>query len=84
MLQDKAQLLLQLLFPRISRINLTVDVKNNGDISVNAQYPGTGFDPLTQSVSMEFDAARAEMMKHVKTARYAAPQTGKNVLTLFI
>ena len=77
-------LLLQLLFPRISRINLTVDVKNNGDISVNAQYPGTGFDPLTQSVSMDYDAARANMMKYVKTARYAAPQAGKNVLTLFI
>jgi len=77
-------LLLQLLFPRISRINLTVDVKSNGDISVNAQYPGTGFDPLTQSVSMDYDAAREAMMKHVKTARYAAPQSGKNVLTLFI
>ena len=77
-------LLLQLLFPRISRISLTVDVKSNGDISVNAHYPGTGFDPLTQSVSMDYDAAREAMMKHVKTARYAAPQTGKNVLTLFI
>jgi len=77
-------LLLQLLFPRISRINLTVDVKSNGDISVSAQYPGTGFDPLTQSVSVDYDRARAEMMKSVKTARYAAPQTGRNILTLFI
>ena len=77
-------LLLRLLFPRISRINLTVDVKNNGDISVNAQYPGKEFDPLTQSMSLDYDAAREEMMKHVKTARYATPQTGKNVLTLFI
>ena len=77
-------LLLQLLFPRISRINLTIDVKDNGDVAVSAQYPGTGFDPLTQSESLDFDAARDAMMKHVKTARYSAPQTGKNTLTLFV
>ena len=77
-------LLLQLLFPRISRITVSIEVKDNGDISVSAHYPGTGFDPLTQSLSIDFDAARDEMMRHVKTARYAAPQTGKNNLTLFL
>ena len=43
-------LLVQMLFPRISRIVLLIDVDRKSDeVKVTVQYPGIGFDPITQS-----------------------------------
>ena len=72
-------LLSKMLFPHISRITLTLDVKpETGDVVVTAQYPGTGFDPLTQGDNADADAAKAELLASVKSARYRLAATGKN------
>ncbi|MBR4253816.1 MAG: amino acid ABC transporter ATP-binding protein [Lentisphaeria bacterium] len=72
-------LFLKMLFPHISRITLTLDVKpDTGDVVVTAQYPGSGFDPLTQDGDADADAAKAELLACVKSARYRLPSTGKN------
>ena len=72
-------LLIRMLFPHISRIVLTLDVNpKTGEIIATAQYPGTGFDPLTQNVGADADAAKAELLGCVKSARYNLPASGKN------
>lgn len=72
-------LLLKMLFPRISRIILSIKVNQKiGDINVNIQYPGTGFDPLTEVVSTEAADAKAELLKLVKSVKYSSSVTGKN------
>lgn len=74
-------MLTRMLFPHISRIILTIDVKQEtGEVVATAQYPGSGFDPLKQSVDADSDAAKAELLGLVKSMRYRLPSSGKNML----
>jgi polar amino acid transport system ATP-binding protein len=78
-------LLVKMLFPRISRIVLMIDVdRKTGELNVTVQYPGVGFDPLTQSPDVAADAARAELLALVKSAKYHSASAGKNELTLVV
>ena len=78
-------LLVKMLFPRISRIVLAIDVNDkSGAIEVHVQYPGTGFDPMTQSVGDEALAAKEELLGLVKSVKYSSPATGKNELFLIV
>ena len=78
-------LLVKMLFPRISRIVLMIDVdRKTGELNVAVQYPGVGFDPLTQSPDVVADAARAELLALVKSAKYQSATAGKNELTLVV
>ena len=71
--------LLRMIFPHVSRIVLTIDVKpESGDVVAIAQYPGSGFDPLTRSSGEDEEAAKAELLACVKSARYRLPASGKN------
>ncbi len=78
-------LLVRMIFPHVTRIVLTLDVKpENGEIIAIVQYPGNGFDPLSQSVSSDAEAAKAEFLNDVKSAIYRLPASGRNevVVTL--
>ena len=78
-------LLVRMLFPRISRIILLIDVDRMGDeVKVTVQYPGIGFDPLTQSPDMASDAAKEELLAHVKSVKYQSAVNGKNELTMIV
>ena len=78
-------LLVKMLFPRISRIVLMIDAdRKTGELIVTVQYPGIEFDPLTQSPDAASDAARAELLAHVKSAKYQSAATGKNEVTLVV
>ena len=69
----------RMLFPHVSRIILTLDVKpENGEVTAIAQYPGSGFDPLTQGTGADSDAAKAVLNDIVKSMRYRLPVGGKN------
>ena len=75
-------LFVRMLFPRISRIVLTLDVKpETGNVNICAQYPGSGFDPLTQALESDVTAA-SELRALVKSANYLSPASGKNELTI--
>ena len=77
-------LLVRMLFPRISRIVLMLDVKKeSGDVDVRVQYPGSVFDPLTQVVETDPSAA-PEFLALVKSASYRSPASGKNELTIVV
>ena len=72
-------LLTRMLFPHVSRIVLTLEVKpDNGEVTAIAQYPGSGFDPLTQGAGADSDAAKAALLDLVKSMRYRLPVAGKN------
>ena len=72
-------LLVRMLFPRISRIVLSLDVKKeSGNVDVHVQYPGSIFDPLKQIQGDDAEAARNELLACVKTANYRSPVSGKN------
>jgi len=76
-------LLVRMLFPRISRIVLSIKVNPIiGDINVNIQYPGTEFDPLTQAASTDAVEAKTELLGLVKSVKYSTPVTGKNELNM--
>lgn len=78
-------LLVQMLFPRISRIVLMIDVdRKTGELKIVVQYPGLEFDPLTQSPDAAADAARAELLARVKSAKYQSATNGKNELILVV
>ncbi len=78
-------LLVKMLFPRISRIVLMIDAnRKTGELNVTVQYPGIEFDPLTQSPDAASEAAREELLAHVKSAKYQSAATGKNELTLVV
>lgn len=78
-------LLLKMLFPRISRIIISIDVdRKTGDVNVLVQYPGSEFDPLTQVFSPEAAEARTELVEHVKSVKYSSPMTGKNEISLVL
>ena len=75
-------LLVRMLFPRISRIVLTLNVKpETGNVNICAQYPGSGFDPLVQVLESDVTAA-SELRALVKSANYLSPASGKNELTI--
>ena len=77
-------ILLRMIFPHVSRIVLTLDVKpENGDVVVTAQYPGNGFDPLTRS-GADAETAKADLLACVKSAKYRLPAAGKNEFTVII
>lgn len=77
-------LLVRMLFPRISRIVLTLDVNPaTGEVCVRAQYPGSVFDPLTQTAGEDAGAAK-EFLALVKSAKYRSPSSGKNELTIVV
>ena len=72
-------LLTRMLFPHVSRIVLMLDVKHeNGEIMATVQYPGGGFDPLTQSSGADEDAAKAELVSLAKSVKYNLSASGKN------
>ena len=78
-------LLTRMLFPHVSRIVLTLDVKHEkGEIVATVQYPGGGFNPLTQSQSAGIDenAAKAEFLSLAKSAKYNLLASGKNEFTV--
>ena len=78
-------LLVRMLFPRISRIVLTLDVTGeNGTVDVHALYPGSGFDPLTQSQGMDAEVAKDELLSRVSLAKYRLNAAGKNELHIVI
>lgn len=73
-------LLNKVLFPHVSRIVMTLNVKpETGDVTAIAHYPGSAFDPLTaQEDGEDLDAAKAELLGFVKSMRYRLPAQGKN------
>ena len=78
-------LLVRMLFPRISRIVLLIDVdRKTGEANVTVQYPGIEFDPLTQSPDASAESASAELRALVKSAKYQSAANGKNELTLVL
>ena len=78
-------LLIRMLFPRISRIILMLDVnQETGEIVATVQYPGTGFDPLTQDFSADADAAKKELLGCVKSVKYNLPVSGNNEFIMTI
>ena len=78
-------LLVRMLFPRISRIVLLIDVdRKTGEANVTVQYPGIEFDPLTQSPDASAESASAELRALVKSAKYQSAANGKNELTLVV
>ena len=77
-------LLVRMLVPRISRIILTIDVKGeNGSVDIHVQYPGSGFDPLSQ-LGTDAEAAKMELLSLVKSAKYRSTTAGKNELHVVI
>ena len=78
-------LLVRMIFPHVTRIVLTVDVNTKtGDATATAQYPGAGFDPLSQISTPDGEAAKAELLACVKSTRYILPASGKNEVVLTV
>ena len=78
-------LLVTMIFPHVSRIVLMLDVKpETGDVNAVVQYPGTGFDPLTQSTGADADAAKKEILGRVKSLTYRLPASGKNEVVVIV
>lgn len=77
--------LVRMIFPHVSRIVLTLETKpGTGDVVAALLYPGSGFDPLTQGAGADEDAAKAELLASVKSAKYRLPVSGKNEFILVI
>ena len=78
-------LLVRMIFPHVTRIVLTIDVTpEKGDVIATAQYPGTGYDPLTQNTASDADAAKAALLECVKSAKYQLPASGKNEFVITV
>lgn len=78
-------LLVQMIFPHVTRIVVTVDVDpGTGEVTAIAQYPGNGFDPLTQNAASDADAVKEALFRCVKTAKYHLPASGKNEFVLTV
>ncbi len=77
-------LLVRMIFPHVTRIILTVDVKDTGDLVAVAQYPGNGYDPLTQDSSPDAESAKADLLACVKSAKYSLPVSGKNLFAITV
>ena len=77
--------LARMIFPHVSRVVLTLDVKpETGDVVATAQYPGSGFDPLTQSSGKDAETAKAELSGLVKIMKYRLPASGKNEFVVIV
>ena len=77
--------LFRMIFPHVSRIALMIDVKpETGDVVVTVQYPGSGFDPLTQIDGTDAEAAKSELSGLVKTMKYHLPTSGKNEFVVIV
>ena len=83
---DALRILLgRMIFPHVTRIILTVDLnKETGDLVAVAQYPGTGYDPLTQNSSPDAESVKTDLLACVKSAKYSLPVSGKNVFVITV
>ena len=78
-------LLLRMIFPHVTRIILTLKVDaKTGEVTASVQYPGTSFDPLTQTSGPDEEAAKAELLASVKSANYMLPASGKNEVVVTV
>ena len=78
-------LLVRMIFPHVTRIILTLNTDaKTGVVTAVVQYPGTGFDPLSQSSAPDAEAAKAELLASVKSAKYNLPASGKNEIVVTI
>lgn len=78
-------LLVRMIFPHVTRIILTIDVvAEKGDVIASAQYPGIGYDPLSQTSTGDEEAAKGELLASVKSAKYLLPASGKNEVVLTV
>jgi len=78
-------LLVRMIFPHVTRIILTLNTDaKTGVVTAVVQYPGTGFDPLRQSSEPDAEAARADLLASVKSAKYLLPASGKNEIVVTI
>ena len=78
-------LLLRMIFPHVTRIILTLKVDaKTGEVTASVQYPGTGFDPLSQTSGPDEEAAKAEFIASVKSAKYQLPASGKNEVVVTV
>ena len=74
-----------MLFPRISRIVLLIDVdRKTGEVKVTVQYPGLEFDPLAPNTDVAAESAKAELRARIKSVKYLSSANGKNELTLIM
>ncbi|MBP5585184.1 MAG: amino acid ABC transporter ATP-binding protein [Lentisphaeria bacterium] len=78
-------LLVRMIFPHVTRIILTLNADaKTGDVTAVVQYPGTGFDPLSQTSGPDEEAAKAELLASVKSAKYLLPASGKNEVVVTV
>jgi polar amino acid transport system ATP-binding protein len=84
-------LLVRMLFPHVTRVILTVDMRpTTEELVASVQYPGTEYDPLTQNNASDAEsaedtkAAKEELLACVKSARYHLPASGKNEVVLTV
>ena len=78
-------LLVRMLFPHVTRVILTADVKpETGDLIARTQYPGSEYDPLTQNTAPDAEDTKAELLACVKSARYHMPASGKNEVVITV
>ena len=76
-------LLVRMLFPHVSRVVLTLDVKpESEEVVATMQYPGSAFDPLTQGSGENEDAAKAELVGLARSVKYRLPTAGKNEVVI--
>ncbi len=78
-------LLVRMIFPHVTRIVLTIDADaEKGEAVATAQYPGTGYDPLTQNTAPDADDAKKALLGCVKSAKYQLPASGKNEVVITV
>ncbi|MBR4716610.1 MAG: amino acid ABC transporter ATP-binding protein [Lentisphaeria bacterium] len=78
-------LLVRMIFPHVTRIVLTIDADaEKGEAVATAQYPGTGYDPLTQNTAPDAADAKKALLGCVKSAKYQLPASGKNEVVIVV
>lgn len=78
-------LLVRMIFPHVTRIVLTIDADaEKGEAVATAQYPGTGYDPLTQNTAPDAADAKKALLGCVKSAKYQLPTSGKNEVVIVV
>ena len=78
-------LLVRMIFPHVTRIVLTIDADaEKGEAVATAQYPGTGYDPLTQNTAPDAADAKTALLGCVKSAKYQLPASGKNEVVIVV
>ena len=74
-----------MIFPHVTRIVLTIDADaEKGEAVATAQYPGTGYDPLTQNTAPDAADAKKALLGCVKSAKYQLPASGKNEVVIVV